>query len=309
VPAPSLKRSVSAVVRACIKHLGVAVDASVQLAVCGVTDVGRERTNNEDALVIADATTGHVALCPTRQAFDVTNTPMLLAVADGMGGENAGEVASALTLATLRDALAKELARHEPGEALRAAIVYTNEVVTEAATTPGREGMGATLVAVIVRGSRAYVGTVGDSRAYVLRRHRLVQVTKDQSFLQYLIDSGGITQDQIASFPQKNVILQAVGRAPGLRVPIGTIDLRRDDLLLLCTDGLTGEVEDDAIRDITATTTLDTASARLIHAANENGGRDNITVIVASVSGGGVAEPTSEEVVSVTELEPEPSPP
>jgi serine/threonine protein phosphatase PrpC len=267
-----------------------------KLAVRGMSDPGRERTNNEDALVVADATTGDATPWPRRCDFDVSEAPVLLAVADGMGGENAGEVASALTLASLREALSKELPRRDPGAALRAAVEHANAVVTGAAGMPGREGMGATLVAVLVQGGEAYVATVGDSRVYVLRQNHLVQVTKDQSMLQFLIDSGGIAEDQIATFPQKNVILQAVGRAPDLTVPIGRIDLRRDDTLLLCTDGLTGEVRDDAIRAIVATTSLDAACSKLIEAANAAGGSDNITVVVASVSGQGLAEPSSDEV-------------
>jgi PPM family protein phosphatase len=278
---------------------GVAVmPRTIQLSVHGRSDIGLERTNNEDALVVADALTGNTASCLGNSTFDVSGHPVLLAVADGMGGENAGEVASGLTLASLRYALSKELARCEPAEALRAAIEHAHAVVTGSANVPGREGMGATVVAAVVHEDRAYVGAVGDSRVYVLRQHQLVQVTKDQSFLQYLIDAGSITEGKIATFPHKNVILQAIGRAPDLSFSILKIALRRDDVLLLCTDGLTGEVDDDVIRDLVATAPIDLACAKLIEAANARGGRDNITVILASVDGEGVSSPRPGEGVS-----------
>jgi serine/threonine protein phosphatase PrpC len=271
---------------------------AIQLSAHGQSDIGRERTNNEDALVVADALTGSTTPCFGKSTFDVSGHPVLLAVADGMGGENAGEVASRLTLASLRHALSKELPRCEPAAALRAAIEHAHAVVTGSASIPGREGMGATLVAAVVQEAQAYVGAVGDSRVYVLRQNQLVQVTKDQSFLQYLIDAGSITEDKIATFPHKNVILQAIGRAPELSFPILRLDLRRDDVLLLCTDGLTGEVGDDLIRDLVATAPIDVACAKLIEAAMAHGGRDNITVILASVDGEGVSSPRPGEGVS-----------
>jgi PPM family protein phosphatase len=270
----------------------------IQLSVHGQSDIGRERANNEDALVVADALTGSTSQCIEKSAFDVSERPILLAVADGMGGEKAGEVASSLTLDSLRYALSKELPRSEPAAALRAAIEHAHAVVTGSASIPGREGMGATLVAAVVHEDQAYIGAVGDSRLYVLRRHQLVQVTKDQSFLQYLIDSGSITEDRIAAFPHKNVILQAIGRAPDLSFPIVRLDLRRDDVLLLCTDGLTGEVGDNVIRDLVATAPIDLACEKLIEAANAHGGRDNITVILASIDGEGVSSPRPTEGVS-----------
>jgi PPM family protein phosphatase len=219
-----------------------------------------------------------------------------------MGGENGGEIASALTLASWREALSNELPRRDPGDALGPAIVHTNEVVTKAAKMPGREGMGATLVAVVVRGGHAYVATIGDSRVYVLRGGKLVQVTKDQSFLQYLIDAGEIGRDQIADFPQKNVILQAIGRAPNLAVPIGRIELLRHDTLLLCSDGLTGEVADDTVRGILVEAPApEAACSRLVQAANAAGGNDNITVLVASASGDRLRVATADDAVSVAE--------
>jgi len=223
----------------------------------------------------------------------------LLAVADGMGGENAGEIASAIALSSLRAALAAQFSRDDPESALRAAVVHADEAVkAAAAAVPGRAGMGATLVAVVVEGERAHIASVGDSRVYVLRGDSLVQVTKDQSMLQHLIDSGGISPDRIANYPYKGVVLQAVGRAQEIAVPVGRMALRRDDLLLLCSDGLSGQVEDEEIREILLSTTpLDAACARLVAAANERGGRDNITAVLASIGGDGLRERADGETV------------
>ncbi len=278
----------------------------IELAVHASSDLGRERSNNEDAFVVADAFTG-IDEHDVEGNFEISERAMLLAVTDGMGGENAGEVASGLTLASLRRGVARELPRGETADALRAAIEHANAVVTDAARTPGREGMGATLVTAIIQGAEATIGCVGDSRIYILRNGHLSQLTKDQSFIQYLIDSNAIKPEEIASFPHRNVILQAVGRAENLSVPIARIALRRGDVLLLCSDGLTGEVDDNKIRDILTTAPAGAACATLIEAANANGGHDNITVIVASIDGDGVPAAAPDElcpqVVSVPSKE------
>jgi PPM family protein phosphatase len=274
------------------------MSGEAQLVVCGRSDVGRQRTNNEDALLAADAREGTPIDCANGHNFDISDGTVLLAVTDGMGGENAGEVASRFTLASLRHALSKELGRNEPPSALYAAIEHAHAVVTGAAASPGREGMGATLVAALVHRDHAYVGAVGDSRVYVLRHRRLVQVTKDQSFLQYLIDAGAVPHDQIASFPHKNVILQAVGRATELSIPISRIALRRGDGLLLCTDGLTGELSDETIAKLASDVPVDVACKNLIDAANAQGGHDNITVVFSILSGASLLEAQPDEAVA-----------
>lgn len=259
-------------------------EQSIRLTVCGVTDVGVEREHNEDAFVIADVMTGDAIDGARPRSVDVAKQPVLLAVADGMGGENAGEVASALTIETLRLGLARAFLRTDRVGSLRTAFEQTHVTVTSAASSPGREGMGATLVAAVVDGSRATVAWVGDSRAYLYGRGSLSQLTKDQSLLQRLIDGGGIDPARIADFPHRNVILQAIGRAPTsvLDIPTCEVLLEPGDLLLLCSDGLSGELEHEGIRALLdADVPLDLAAARLVAHANERGGRDNITVVLA----------------------------
>jgi serine/threonine protein phosphatase PrpC len=163
--------------------------------------------------------------------------------------------------------------------------------------------MGATLVAALVAGTQAWVANVGDSRAYVLRGDEFVQVTKDQSMLQSLIDAGVLTPEQIAKFPNRNVILQAVGQSQDLQVPVSRLELRRHDLLLLCSDGLWEELDDETIRTILATTPeLGLARDRLIAAANEHGGHDNITVVLASVTGAAMTEATQSVHATLVEV-------
>jgi serine/threonine protein phosphatase PrpC len=271
--------------------------SSVTLAFHGATDVGVVREANEDAFDAAEARTG-IALMVPHVSTAVSVSPVLLAVSDGMGGANAGEVASALTLETLRTALARALLDRDPATALRAAVAEANEaVVTAAAASRARAGMGATLVALIVDHAHAFVTVIGDARAYLLRAGELTQVTKDQSFLQRLIDEGRMTPEMIAEFPHKNVILQAVGQAGDLMIPVGSIDLRRGDRILLCSDGLSGEVDAAQIREILlASHEPAGACASLIAAAKAHGGQDNITVIVATAEGDGLPDPGDEPI-------------
>jgi serine/threonine protein phosphatase PrpC len=273
----------------------------VQLALCGATDVGKERTGNEDALVVASARTGEEQDVGRARQIDVTGSPLLLAISDGMGGANAGEVASAIALEALR----KKLAQHEwpalPVDALRTSVVHANQAVIAAAGTAERKGMGATLVAVLVIDGSAFIAVVGDSRAYVLRRGRLVQVTKDQSLLQQIIDTHNPPPEVIASLQIKNVILQAIGRNPTLDLPVVRVDLRRGDVVLLCSDGLSGEVADPSLRDLlVANPDPEVACRKLIDAANDHGGHDNISVIVAVASGDALPSPRRDAIVEAT---------
>jgi protein phosphatase len=138
---------------------------------------------------------------------------------------------------------------------------------------------------------------------YLLRDRTLVQVTKDQSYLQLLIDTGKIPPDQVATYSGRNEVLHAIGRAPSVAMTVSRIELRRGDTILLCSDGLTGDVPDETIRDILSGHPPDVACAKLVDAANLAGGNDNITVVVATLSGASVAERATEgDPVVVTPL-------
>jgi serine/threonine protein phosphatase PrpC len=158
--------------------------------------------------------------------------------------------------------------------------------------------MGATLTAVFVRAGRAYIAEVGDSRAYLLRAGQIVQLTHDQSMVQLLVDSGIIGREDASQSPMRNVILQAMGHQRDLKVALGKLELRDRDCLILCSDGLTGHVSDEEIREVVRQAQRpDLAAEKLVALANERGGKDNITVIVAGI-GGSLAPPALDEKLS-----------
>ena len=257
---------------------------TVNLTVCARTDIGKRKTN-EDAFVIADLTGDSLVDTSPISRFEIGERGVLLAVSDGMGGHKAGEVASALVLESLRRSMAVGGAL-AAGALIERAVEKANHDAWEAAQAPGREGMGATVTAVFLDGATAYIAEVVDSRAYLLRGGHLVQVTHDQSYVQLLIDSGALLPQDAARAPFRNVILQAMGQLPNVQVALGKLDLRQRDCFLLCSDGLTNKVNPEEIaRTILAGPTLDAACDRLIGLAKERGGEDNITAIVAGVSG------------------------
>ena len=259
---------------------------SVNLTVYGQTDIGLVRTNNEDTFVIADLSGGTLIQGQPIARFEIGDRGVLLAVSDGMGGAKAGEVASALVVESLQRSMASS-PDGAAGDALIAkAVESANRDVWEASHLPGREKMGATLTALFVRGTAAYIAEVGDSRAYLLRGGKLLQVTRDQSYVQLLIDTGAITPDQALNNPFRNVILQSMGQKPDVTVALGKLDLRQRDCFLICSDGLSNKVSPDEMRQVILTAPrLDAACATLIDLAKKHGGEDNITVIIGGVSG------------------------
>jgi PPM family protein phosphatase len=275
-----------------------------RITVFGRSDVGAVRRNNEDAFVVADLmVSSPIHTMPQPIALQVGIRGILLAVSDGMGGAQAGEIASALTLHCLRT----EMPAGEGGTAeaaLTASVEKANQRVWGAAAGSDRKGMGATLTAVLIHGNRAYVAEVGDSRAYVLRGSRFVQLTRDQSYAQLLLDAGTLTREQAETFQYKNVIMQAMGTKPNVVVALNRFTLRRGDRILLCSDGLSIKVKDDEMRNaLLATASLDAACAQLIELANCRGGEDNITIVLAQLDGEGLAALTGEERVSLETLQ------
>jgi len=276
--------------------------AYVTLSVQARTDVGMARSNNEDAFAVVDLARGQAIETTTRNLrIDVGASGVLLAVSDGMGGAAFGEVAARLSIAAIRNALADRVLVAPPERAMTESIALANAAVWEAARSPERKGMGATLVAVLVHGLHAYFTEVGDSRAYVLREGRLEQVSRDQSYTQMLIDAGALKPEDVGTFPMKNVIVQAMGATASVDVPLRRLALRHGDRLLLCSDGLSGLVSNEAMseilhRDSSAGDPVET----LVAAANSAGGPDNITVILAEVSGDALAKPTKEESVAAS---------
>jgi len=264
------------------------------VSVAALTDIGRVREKNEDAFVVADLTGGALLPDHSHARFDVGERGVLLAVSDGMGGAQAGEVASALVVETITREIADAPLETPRDTTLTEAIQRAHEAVRVQGQRD-RARMGATLTAVFVRAGRAYIAEVGDSRAYLLRAGKLVQLTHDQSMVQLLIDSGIMNPEDASHSPMRNVILQAMGHQRDLKIALGKMDLRDRDCIILCSDGLTGHVSDEEIRDVVLQAKRpELAVEELVRLANERGGKDNITIIVAGV-GGGLAPPAADE--------------
>jgi PPM family protein phosphatase len=261
----------------------------MNLTVHGKTDVGLVRKGNEDAFVVTDLSSGSAISGPLAR-IAVGPKGVLLAVSDGMGGRQAGEVASALVLETLVRSMANDATGEmasAPQGIMEAAVGHANREVWEAAKEPGKEHMGATLTAVLVEGTSVHIAEVGDSRAYLLRGGALVQLTSDQSYVQILVDAGVMTAEEAANAPMKNIILQAMGQKEGISVALSKLSLRQRDCILLCSDGLTNKVSPDEMRRIILSApTMEVACDRLVDLANAKGGEDNITVVLGGVSGG-----------------------
>jgi PPM family protein phosphatase len=223
-----------------------------------ISDRGRVREANEDAYWAAD--------------FGV-------AVADGMGGHQAGGLASETALEELDKLLPAPPRR--PEKALPKIFDRANKAVLAKARELGREGMGTTLTLALIKDHRAWIAHIGDSRAYLLRQGRLSRITKDHSLVADLVRQGHITEKIAQSHPKRHIITKAVGSQQTIEPDIIALDLQPRDRLILCTDGLSGYVEDDAIAKLAIGTDPQTACRRLVDAANEAGGLDNVTVVVA----------------------------
>lgn len=263
----------------------------VKVLVAAKTDVGRVRTNNEDSFTIADIASGAaIDAVAADQHVEVPARGLLLALSDGMGGHQAGEIASALVLDGLR-AVLRQHPETPTHLGLEHAIRRVNADVFEAAKNTNKKGMGATLTALLVEGRDAYLAQVGDSRAYLLRDGRLRQLSRDQSLVQLLVDGGAMTPEEAKHAPQKNVILQAMGLARDVRAAVSRLQLRRGDTVLLCCDGLSNAISDDELAAILGSASPSEACARAIALANERGGEDNLTAIVARFDGDSLAAP------------------
>lgn len=261
--------------------------ADLIVRVCGLTDVGRKRTNNEDAWLVSNLL-GETTTQPTTPTeITAGDKGVLIAVSDGMGGARAGEVASALVVQSLERELGAFGVSDEVTKTMNAAVEKANrEVWQEARAEEAKHGMGATLTAALIRGNVVHLAEVGDSRAYLIRGRTIRQMTRDQSYAQQLIDAGVLRADDIGRFPMKNMILQAMGQKESVSVEIGRLELRRGDWLVLCSDGLHGKVKDPEIKlAVLSAKTSEEACKKLVAMANERGGEDNITVVVAQVDG------------------------
>ncbi len=255
------------------------INIQCSVHVTGITDTGRARDHNEDAI-----------------AWDAPHGLAMLA--DGMGGHNAGDVASRLCLETLNEVLqaALDKPRHlRPNKGMskhatlvRRSVNKANTVIFDnAAVNPERKGMGTTLAMVLFYEDRAVVAHVGDSRVYRLRGGALEQITADHSLVRELLEKGAISAEEAENNPYRHVITRAVGVRSRTVAEVQELEAQPGDVFLLCSDGLTDLVSDAVIEDtlVVAGGSWRCAAQRLIDLANNSGGRDNISVVIAALGG------------------------
>lgn len=278
--------------------------------------IGRVRRGNEDNYLLLNITrskawTGEQAdgeFVIESQKFDIDDNGVVLAVSDGMGGALAGEVASTMAVETVCEKLLSE----DPDETLTpdehdhhlvaklySATLYANSLIhQQGRTDPQFQGMGATFTGMGVTPNAVDIIQVGDSRAYLVRQGKIYQVTKDQSLVQQLIDAQQISAEEAETHTLKNVILQALGAQNEIYPVSARLAPSQDDVVLLCSDGLSNKVSAASMQRIVVENLerLQIACAALVKEANENGGEDNITVILAKLTGDNLPQPTGEEV-------------
>jgi protein phosphatase len=278
------------------------------------SDVGRVRRGNEDNFLILNLTTAKAwtgtdgAEPPAEfQRLELGEKGLVLVVSDGMGGALAGDVASRMAVETVREMLieseddpeAQSNGDKDLVDYLRHATVYANLAIHHRSQEDTRcAGMGATFTGAAIKGDMLDLVQVGDSRAYVLRGEQIKQATKDQSLVQQLVDVGQISEAEAETHMFRNVILQALGAQSELTPVTGRMRLRRGDTLLLCSDGLSGKLKSEDMRRIIEDAQGDLAVAcnKLVEEANERGGEDNITVVLARFTGNDLEKPSSDRI-------------
>ena len=229
-----------------------------------ITDTGRKRRRNEDAYVCE---------------------PPLFAIADGMGGAQAGEVASRLAAAALKESRADAGGEHRIQDLIQEA---NRRVYARSSTDPNTSGMGTTITVALVENGNVAFGHVGDSRAYLIRDGSMEQVTEDHSLVNELMKSGKLSREEAETHPQRSVITRALGTDPDVDVDTFTIEAKTGDVFLLCSDGLTDRVGEREIQELVEGNRddIDAALKALVKAANRSGGEDNITVVAFEIAAG-----------------------
>ena len=233
------------------------------------SDIGRERKTNEDFYYVSKP----------------ADKIRLFILADGMGGYNAGEVASRMAVESARDYIHKHFAKNKDSKEklealLKDAVEYANSVVyKKAQSKEDLRGMGTTLDVCLIYNSRIYIGHVGDSRVYRIRKEFMRRLTKDHSYVQTLVDDGTITKEEAYSHPKKNMLTKALGCVETVEPDVYTKTFIKDDIILMCSDGLTNMIREEEISKIIKQD-KEEATENLVKQANDNGGLDNITVVI-----------------------------
>jgi serine/threonine protein phosphatase PrpC len=269
------------------------------------SDVGRVRRGNEDNFLVLDLSTEQTwtgtdgAVPPEKLTrFNLGEKGLVLVVSDGMGGALAGDVASRMAVDSVREMLIGSEGEEpcDPNvalvECLKNATVYANLAIHLRSQEDSRcQGMGATFTGAAVKGDGLDLVQVGDSRGYIIRKDQIRLATKDQSLVQQLVDVGQISETEAETHMFRNVILQALGAQSEVTPVTGKIRLRRGDVLLLCSDGLSGKLRAEDIQQIVLKSNGD-----LVEEANNRGGEDNITVVLARFLGDDLEAPSTDRI-------------
>lgn len=246
----------------------------LKISIHGISDVGMSREHNEDSI-----------------SWD--NDLGLVMLADGMGGHNAGEVASEMAVTSIRDALLDVLTPEmiatkviKCPDAVRESVVYANEEIYEQAQNRVEcAGMGTTVVLTLFHENHITFANVGDSRIYRIRNGELQQITQDHSLVQEMVDNGYLSEEEAMISTSRNLITRALGISPDVEVDVATEELDEDDIFLLCSDGLTDMVSDPEILEtiLKCSPNMDDCLKQLVSLANEAGGNDNISIILITL--------------------------
>jgi len=232
-----------------------------------ITDIGKRRKINQDYVYTRETAIG--------------NLPNVFIVADGMGGHNAGDYASKVTVETMVEEIEKSFEKN-PVLIFEKAIETANERIRRKAREEADyEGMGTTVVVATCLGKYLQIANVGDSRLYIVNKKEIKQITRDHSLVAEMVRMGGLAKEEARNHPDKNIITRAVGAGKTVEPDFFTVELEEGDVVLMCSDGLTNMLEDEEIRMIVSgTRDVAEKASMLVDAANENGGRDNISVIL-----------------------------
>lgn len=235
------------------------------------SDIGRVRKENEDSFYVPA----------------INDNLKMFLIADGIGGQGHGKLASMMTVdEMLKYALKNVSIMSDKSNLMLGAIKYANDVVKRfSEENPEFAGMGTTLAAMIVDDNRAVIANAGDSRCYMIRKNIISQLTIDNSYVQYLVEKGIITNEEAQHHPQKNLITKAIGLEESVEPEIDILELKSDDIVLLCTDGLTNMLCDEELLHIILEMheNMQSAAEALVKKAKENGGTDNITAILVQI--------------------------
>lgn len=230
-----------------------------------ISDIGNKRSLNEDYA-----------------GYLEKENYKIYVVADGMGGHNAGEVASKMAVEAIVSYISENINNKNYNEILKKAIKTANNAIYDFASTSEKlNGMGTTVTACLVINNKGFVANVGDSSCFLIRNNKIKKITKDHSLVQELLDLGTISEEEAFNHPKKNIITRAVGTSKKILIDVFEIDILKDDIIMLCSDGLTNEIQKNEVLEIlNSAKSLKNACEKLVLEAKNNGGRDNITVLL-----------------------------